>query len=77
MKRFTIALFMVLFCVSWAMAQRNVSGVVTDETGEPLIGANVQLKGSTVGTITDVDGSYSLRVPADGGNTLIISYTGF
>lgn len=40
--------------------QRKVTGVVTDLKGEPIIGANVVVKGSTNGTITDIDGNFSL-----------------
>lgn len=57
-------------------AQRTVSGVVSDSGGEPLIGANVLVKGTTVGTITDIDGSYSIVVP-EGYDQLVVSYTGF
>ena len=42
-------------------AQLNVSGTVVDATGEPVIGANVLVKGSTTGTITGFDGNYSLK----------------
>lgn len=48
---------------------RNISvkGVVVDANGEPVIGASVQLKGSTgIGTITDLDGKFTLSVPANG-----------
>jgi TonB-linked SusC/RagA family outer membrane protein len=58
------------------MAQRTVSGTITDVNGEALIGANVLVKGTSVGTITDIDGSYSLEVP-DGTTMLVISYTGY
>ncbi|NNE27306.1 MAG: TonB-dependent receptor [Saprospiraceae bacterium] len=59
------------------MAQRTISGVVTDAaTGETLIGANILVKGSSTGTITDFDGAYSLEV-SDDATTLVFSYTGF
>ena len=58
------------------MGQRTVTGVVSDTNGESIIGANVLAQGTTTGTITDIDGSFSLSVP-DGINTLIISYTGY
>ena len=49
------------------MARSDVSiqmvGLVTDENGEPISGASVSLKGSTVGTITDIDGKYTISVP--------------
>ena len=53
----------------------NASGKVTDESGSPLIGASVIEKGTTNGTITDAEGSFSLDV-ADGA-TLVVSYTGY
>ncbi|MDX1666670.1 MAG: SusC/RagA family TonB-linked outer membrane protein, partial [Saprospiraceae bacterium] len=68
--------FFLLFAATTTMAQRTVSGNVMDEDGEPLIGATVQVKGTTVGAVTDIDGSYSLTVPA-GRETLVFSYTGF
>ena len=54
---------------------KNISGVVKDETGEPVIGANVVVKGTTNGTVTDVNGRYSLEVPE--GGVLQISYIGY
>ncbi len=55
---------------------KKVTGVVVDGTGEPVIGANVVVKGTTNGTITDFDGNYSLEgVPADG--VLVFSYIGY
>jgi iron complex outermembrane receptor protein len=70
-------LFLLLFSVSPLSAQRTITGTVTDAgTGEVLIGANVLVKGAAVGTITDIDGNYSLDVP-DGSEVLIFSYTGY
>ncbi|MDR2968111.1 MAG: TonB-dependent receptor [Tannerellaceae bacterium] len=54
----------------------NVSGTVSDAGGEPLIGVNVSLKGTTTGTITDMDGMYTLSVPNRNG-TLVFSYVGY
>ena len=55
---------------------KKVTGVVIDGTGEPVIGANVVVKGTTNGTITDFDGNYTIEgVPADG--VLVISYIGY
>ena len=58
-----------------ASAQTTVKGIVTDETGEPLIGAGVMVEGTTVGTITGIDGDYVLSVPADAVN-LVFSFIG-
>ncbi|WP_273160150.1 TonB-dependent receptor [Bacteroides fluxus] len=55
--------------------KRKISGVVVDEKGESIIGANVSEKGTTNGTITDVDGQFSLEV-GDNSN-LLISYIGY
>ena len=58
-----------------AVAQNNkVTGVVTDASGEPLIGATVMVKGTSRGTSTDIDGRYSINAPQ--GSTLVISYIG-
>ena len=55
---------------------KKVTGVVVDGTGEPVIGANVVVKGTTNGTITDFDGNYTIEgVPADG--VLVFSYIGY
>jgi TonB-linked SusC/RagA family outer membrane protein len=76
MKKLSLVLALVLFAVGATMAQRTVSGKVTDAGGLPLIGASVLVKGTSSGTVTDIDGSYSLNVPA-GGSVLVFSYTGF
>ena len=54
----------------------TVSGIVTDDNGEPLIGASVLIKGTTTGSITDVDGRFSVNIPEDGA-ILEVSYIGF
>ena len=55
--------------------KNTVTGVVLDPTGMPVIGANIMVKGTTIGTITDMDGKFSLDVDKDA--TLVISYIGF
>lgn len=56
--------------------QIKVTGAVVDETGEPVIGANITLKNSpSVGTITDIDGNFTINVPA--GSKLVITYIGY
>jgi len=76
MKKLSLLLFMVLFVVGIASSQRTVTGTVTDVSGTPLIGASVLVKGSTQGTITDLDGMFSLNVEQDA-QTLNVSYTGY
>ena len=55
--------------------QINVSGRVTDINGEPIIGANVTVPGTSIGTVTDMDGNYSFTAPSD--SKLQISYIGY
>ena len=57
------------------MAQKQISGLVLDSKDEPVIGASVQVKGTTIGTISDYDGEFLLDVPADA-TTLIVSFVG-
>ncbi|MCB0662894.1 MAG: TonB-dependent receptor plug domain-containing protein, partial [Saprospiraceae bacterium] len=76
MKKLSLMFFMVLFAMSFALAQRTVYGNVTDDNGEPLIGATVLVKGTTAGTVTDLDGKYSVEVP-NGSSTIVFSYTGY
>lgn len=67
----------ILLC-GWsiAQAQRTISGKVTDQNGQPLIGANVFVKGTNSGTVANTEGLYQVSVPA-GATTLVISYTGY
>jgi len=76
MKKFFLFFSLMFFAVSFTFAQRTVTGMVQDDSGVAIIGANVLVKGTTIGTITDIDGSFSLEVPS-GNNTLVFSYTGF
>jgi TonB-dependent starch-binding outer membrane protein SusC len=76
MKKISLVLMMVLFAVGFALAQRTISGTVTDTKGESLIGASVLAKGTSTGTVTDVDGKYTLSVPS-GANTLVFTFVGY
>ena len=75
MKR---ALFLVvamsLYGISIAQT-KTITGVVKETTGDPIIGVSVVVKGSTVGTVTNVDGAFSLQIPSNA-NTLVFSYVG-
>lgn len=76
MKHSLLFLFTMIIFTS-AYGQRTITGKVTSSSGEPLIGANVSIKEMpTIGTVTDVDGSYEILVPAEG-KILVFSYTGF
>lgn len=77
-KKAILALFMSLFCLT-ILAQghaRTISGVVVDKSGEGLIGANVLVKGTSNGTITDLNGAFTLSNVTNQ-SVLIISYVGY
>lgn len=65
----------IMFATTAFAQQKTIKGTVVDAIGEPLIGVNVSVKGTTVGTITDVDGNYTLEVPNSG--TLVFSFIGY
>jgi len=70
--------FLMVFAFSWLSAQTTnvIQGTVKDAKGEAIIGAAVTINGTTIGTVTDADGKFSLAVPA-GSTTLTIKYIGF
>lgn len=71
--RTILTLLLGLFLSAGAYAQQiSVKGTVKDQTGEPVIGANVLVKGTTNGVITDVDGNFN--VSADKNGVLVISF---
>lgn len=61
--------------ISSVQQQRTITGTITDKSGEPVIGGSVKIKGSVVGTITDIDGNFTLSVPEKA--VLEISYIGY
>ena len=72
-----ICLLLLMFCsFTVAFAQIAISGKVMDESKEPIIGANVKVKGGTTGTITDMDGQFKLAVPKQS-TVLVISFIGY
>ena len=74
-KKLLLSLALCIGAGFVASAQNTVKGIVTDENGEPLIGAGVMVEGTTIGTITGIDGDYVLSVPADAVN-LVFSFIG-
>lgn len=76
MKKLSLVLGLMVFAIGSILAQQSVSGKVTDQSGEPLLGASILVKGTSTGTVTDIDGNYSIMVP-QGATTLVVSYTGF
>ena len=79
MKNPAKKLILALLCLglSWSLSAQTVviTGIVTEDTGEPLIGASVVVEGTQIGTITGIDGDYTLNVPADAVN-LVFSFIG-
>ena len=73
-KRLTMILAGLFLSIGMAMAQTQVSGTVVDTNGEPVVGAAVRVDGTNTGTVTDIDGKFSISVPAD--SRLLISYIG-
>lgn len=71
-KIFTLMFLALSLCV---FAEQQASGVVVDGNGEPVIGASIQAKGSTQGTISDSDGKFELSVP-ESVKTLVVSFVG-
>lgn len=77
----TISRFLLLMAVGLLFAVQafaqglTVKGVVKDATGEAVIGANVLVKGTTNGTITDFDGNFELQ--ANKGDIIVISFIGY
>lgn len=61
--------------VNQSNQSRKVTGTVKDQNGEPVIGANVSVKGTAIGTITDIDGNFTLEVPDNA--SILVSYIGY
>ena len=74
LRKLCILLFLVGIC-SGIFAQKVITGTITDESGESVIGAGIQEKGTAKGTMSDIDGKFSIEVPAN--STLVISYIGY
>lgn len=73
-----IALFLIsifLLALPAVAQQQNINGIVTDSSGEPLIGATIMVKGAKTAAFTDIDGKFSIKAKA--GDTLQVSYVGF
>jgi len=75
MKKSLLLLFIMLCMSVMGFAQKKISGIVTDENGENMPGVTVVVKNTTVGTVTNRDGSYSLDAPANA-SALVFSFIG-
>lgn len=75
-KRMMLILSCLLLSIGYIVAQTTkITGTVVDKNGEPVISASVVVKGTTVGTITGLDGTFSINIPNDN-NTLVFSLIG-
>ena len=74
-KKVGVLLCFVAFALSANAQTRKVTGQIVDESGQPIIGATIRLQDATTGTITDIDGHFSLNVPD--GKKVVISYIGY
>ena len=76
-KRLTMFLAVLFLCMGTALAQTKVSGtVLSQDDGQPIIGAAVKVDGTSTGMLTDVNGRFSLTLP-EGKSSITISYLGF
>ncbi|WP_405246545.1 TonB-dependent receptor [Cellulophaga sp. Asnod2-G02] len=69
--------FVCILGFSTVNAQTEIMGVVTDDSGIPVAGANIIIKGTTAGTISDFDGNYSLSSDLTGSQTIRVTYIGY
>ncbi len=65
----------ILLLPKAAQQNKRITGNIMDNRGEPIIGANVMVEGTTIGTVTDIDGNFALEVPA--GSSIRVTYIGY
>ncbi|MFH1319354.1 MAG: SusC/RagA family TonB-linked outer membrane protein [Bacteroidota bacterium] len=75
MRKLLIMFIMLIGFLGNSLAQKTVSGTVTNEESNPLVGVTVMLQGTSIGTLTNADGGFSFSVPADA-QTLVFSFIG-
>jgi TonB-linked SusC/RagA family outer membrane protein len=75
-KNYLLIVFALICSIPLALAQRTITGTVTDDKNAPLFGASVVVTGTTIGSLADADGKFSLSVPADA-KTLTASFVGY
>jgi hypothetical protein len=76
-SRNQILIMLLLFSIQVFAQERVVVGTVVDENKIPLPGVNVLVQNTTIGTITDLDGNFSLSIPDDDDKILVFSSIGF
>jgi TonB-dependent starch-binding outer membrane protein SusC len=76
LRRLAFLAILGLFSINMLNAQK-LTGKVSAETGESLVSVSIKLKGTDKGTLSDVDGNFSLDLPVGQANTLVFSYIGY
>ena len=77
MRQYLITIYLAIFSQTMVLAQAAITGTISDQKGEPLIGANVYLKDTYDGATSDVDGRFSFDTYESGAQVLVISFVGF
>ena len=72
-----LSLFLLLFHVIVYSQINNIKGSIKDKNGEPLLGVTVQVKGTQIGTTSDLDGNYIINTKENKKGVLVFSYLGF
>jgi TonB-linked SusC/RagA family outer membrane protein len=75
MKKSIFIFFLLFLLPLLGFSQLKLTGVVKDKENEPLVGASIYVKGTTTGTVTNVDGEFSLEIPE--GSVLLVSFIGY
>ena len=73
---FLSTLLLLLYSIPGFAQEKPIKGTIIDSTGEPLIGVNVSIKGTTIGTISDLDGNYVLQAP-NSNSIVVFSFIGY
>ncbi len=77
MKKHFLLFVLICSVLTTLLAQKNITGTVFNDKNEPLVGANIILKGTTLGAISDIDGKYEINIPSKPySDTLICSFIG-
>jgi TonB-linked SusC/RagA family outer membrane protein len=75
-KQLLFSMLLLYSAIGMAQGGKTISGVIVDSEELPVIGATVVVKGTTIGTVTNADGKFSINVPGSAAKTLVISYVG-
>lgn len=74
---FKLSCFTLFYFIPFLFFGQSISGIVTDESNQPLPGATVLLKGTSIGAVTDFDGQFNFDISSNGVHTIVISFIGY